>query len=369
MLFIKTKDLKVGMRLAKPIYNNKGVLLYERDSKLTYQGIESVQNFGLIGIYILEPAEPLPPMTEDDIEFERFQTVSVFAIRDELQNMLVKGKQVKLFSFAEGIIKAYGRLDRKINFVQNLRSNEDFVYKHALNVAMLCAMMSRHMNMRHEEQRETVTAALVHDIGKLNIPQELVGKRELTELEQKDIKRYEANGIQLVEQAFLSKPNIKRIVMQSYKQLEAFHTNQQLSGGKLVTGAKLLIVAETYDTMTAMNNIDEPKSEIATLKYLMAHPEIFDTKVVESLIKSVHFLSKGCSVELSNGLKGLVLAENERDILRPVILCFSNNTVIDLRQKMLYADLEIEDIMKTLDNRYVVDICAVERFKSEHGDS
>ncbi len=365
MLFIKTEDLKIGMRLAKPIYNNKGVLLYERNSKLTKQGIESARNFGLIGIYILEPAEPLPPMTADDIEFERFQTVSVFTIRDELQSILTKGKQVKLFSFAESIIKSYGRLDRKINFVQNLRSKEDFVYKHSLNVALLCTMMSHHMNMRREEQRETVVAALVHDIGKLNIPEHLGGIRELTQQDQQDIKRYEFGGIQLAEQAFLSMPNIKRTVMQAYKQLDAFHTKKELGSGKLVTGAKLLIVAETYDTMTAMNSIDEPKSEIATLKYLMAHPEIFGKDVVDALIKSINFLSKGCSVELSSGLKGLVLTENEQDILRPVILCFSNNTIIDLRQTMLYADLEIEDIMKTLDNRYVIDVSTAERFKEE----
>ena len=56
MKFVKTEDLRIGLRLAKPIYNKKGVLLYERDSKITAQGIESVKNFGLIGIYILEPA-------------------------------------------------------------------------------------------------------------------------------------------------------------------------------------------------------------------------------------------------------------------------------------------------------------------------
>ena len=83
MIFVKRDDLKVGMRLAKPIYNKKGVLLYDRDSKLTYQSIDSIKNFGLIGIYVLEPAEPLPPMTEEDREFERFQAVSEFALGDE----------------------------------------------------------------------------------------------------------------------------------------------------------------------------------------------------------------------------------------------------------------------------------------------
>jgi len=72
MLFIKSDELKTGMRLAKPIYNKNGVMLYERNSKLTRQGIVSIQNFGLIGVYILEPAEPVPPMSEDDIEFVAF---------------------------------------------------------------------------------------------------------------------------------------------------------------------------------------------------------------------------------------------------------------------------------------------------------
>ena len=45
MLFVKREDLKTGMRLARPIYNNNGVLLFERNSKLTQQGIESIRNF------------------------------------------------------------------------------------------------------------------------------------------------------------------------------------------------------------------------------------------------------------------------------------------------------------------------------------
>ncbi len=81
MLFVKTCDLKPGMRLAKPIYNKIGVLLYERDTKLNAQGIESIKKFNLIGIYILEPAEPVPPLSEEDIAFEQFQTVSMFQLR------------------------------------------------------------------------------------------------------------------------------------------------------------------------------------------------------------------------------------------------------------------------------------------------
>ena len=77
MIFVKSEDLKYGMRLAKPIYNKTGVLLYERNTRLTLQGIESVKNFGLLGLYILEPAEPVPPMSEEDLDFEQVTEICI----------------------------------------------------------------------------------------------------------------------------------------------------------------------------------------------------------------------------------------------------------------------------------------------------
>ena len=114
MLFVKTEDLKAGMRLAKPIYNKNGVMLYDRNSKITSQGIISVNNFGLIGIYILEPAEPVPPMSEDDIEFERFQAMSVFTIREILDAYSKNQKEKDMYQFINQLLKKYGSLHHKI---------------------------------------------------------------------------------------------------------------------------------------------------------------------------------------------------------------------------------------------------------------
>lgn len=364
MLFVKQEELKIGMRLAKPIYNKKGVLLYERNSKLTAQGIDSVKNFGLIGIYILEPAEPLPPMTPDDINFERFQTMCVFSIQEELQAIRDKQKYQKLPTIADTIIKDYGHLDRKINFVQNLRSNEDYVFKHALNVAILCALMTHKLNMYYEEMKDTIEAAVIHDVGKLNIDDAILKKgNRLDSGERAKIRHCELGGLDIIEQATRSiSPNIKRIAQQAYMQLDNFRSGKQLDMGKTMKTSKVLMVAEIFDTMTAMSYGYEPTSEVAALRYLMENPEAFDEQVVQALIDSINFLSEGCCVELSNGEKGLVLSANDSDILKPMILLFKDNSIIDLRQQLIYADLEIKDIMKTLDNRHVMNMDAAKQF-------
>jgi len=354
MKFVKTADLKIGMRLAKPIYNKKGVLLYDRNSRLTSQGIESVRNFHLIGLFVLEPAEPLPPLLDEDMEFEKFQMVSVFSVEEELQNIITRGKSTRLFPFAETVVSKYGHLDHKINFIQNLRSGEDFVYKHSLNVAILVAMIGNKLRLRGQEQTEAVVSALVHDIGKLKCPTELLVKEELDDMEEHEIIAAEYSGIAVIESALVSSPNVKRTVMQAYTRQEDFRKKINPEGSKMVMGAKILMVAEQYDRMTAISSTGEPHSELAAIRSMRQYPEYFDTEVVSALVASINLLGEGVCVELSNGEKALIISSNDEDILKPMLLCFSTNTIIDLRQTALYSGIEIVDVMKTLDNRYVM---------------
>ncbi len=336
MLFVKGDDLKVGMRLARPIYNKDGVLLYERNSKLTMQGIVSIKNFGLIGIFVLEPAEPVPPMTQADIDFERFQTMCVFSIREELDKILQTRRLYKMPTIAANITKNYGHMDKKINFVQNLRSKEDYIYKHSLNVAILCAMITHVMNLRLDEQAETVQAALIHDLGKLMLPKNIAGKDMTPAEEQEYVRAAEVQGYDLIDIVYSSSPNIKRICLQAQRLLASLDTPQDISSIKMVNGARVLAVAETYDTMTAMQVEKDPESEVSALKHLLAHPEVYDSRVVKE--------------------KALVLAANEQNVLEPMVLMFGDNSIVDLSDRETFGDLEIKDIMKTMDNRYVMDM-------------
>ncbi|MCR5627666.1 MAG: phosphohydrolase [Lachnospiraceae bacterium] len=364
MLFVRLEKLKEGMRLAKPIYNKKGVLLYDRNSKLTSQGIESVRNFGIIGLYILEPAEPLPPMSEEDIEFEKFFIVSTFVIQDEMKIIRDGNKPQALENLVTQIIKRYGRLDHKVNFVQSLRTREDTHAKHALNSAILCAMLSHQMNIKLSEQHDTVVAALLHNIGLLDLPDELQMSSGANDEESRNtIQRALMSGVHLIENATSDMPSVKRIAGQAIREIGDFRNGRASdTSGKQYDGGKILKVASVFDDMTAMNDYDEPSSEISALRFLMKNYEAFDPDVVDALTKSINILVPGCSVELSSGEKALVINENTSDILKPIVLSFSTNTIIDLGQELIYGNLYIKDVMKTMDNRCVIDPDALKNF-------
>lgn len=357
MNFVEVENLKIGMRLARPIYNKKGVLLFERDSRLTGQAIESVKNFGLLGVYILEPAEPLPPMSEDDIESERFQVMMVFAIQDELTKIIETRKTYRLPTLASTIIKNYGNLNEKINFYQNLRSRDDYVCRHALNTAMLCAMIAHAMNISAEEQLQTVTAALLHDIGKMQVPPEFLFGHGSREENTDIIWNMQQQGLELVET--VAGAQARRICMQAIRTQQDFSHNKRIDENmKLLMPAKILLVANRYDELTAMDLQGNTKSEVKALQEFFDCPALYDKNIVDALVNCINILCAGVSVELNTGEKGLILAENPADILRPTLLAFNDNSILDLSLRG-NSGLYIVDIMKTLDNRYVMDMESV----------
>ena len=308
---------------------------------------------------MVEPAEPVPPMTQEDLDFERFQTMAVFQIKDELDYIVRMGKPSKLQSIVDSLIKNYGHLDRSINFVQNLRSGEDYTYKHALNVALLCTMMTHVLNMRVDERQDVIIAALLHDIGIIPL---LLNQKERYKLDDPSVVHAaKVDGLRIIENTFASSPNIKRICFQCQRILDKFEEGDGYQNIKLVEGAKILVVAEVFDTMTAMQLDKEPDSEVAAIKHLLENPDLFDPKVVDALIASINILTPGVSVELNTGAKALVLAANKVNILRPMLLCFEDNSIIDLGNEFIYGDMEIVDIMKTMDNRHIMDMAALKK--------
>lgn len=368
MLFVKTADLKAGMRLAKPIYNKMGVLLYERDTKLTIQGINSIENFGLIGIFILEPAEPLPPLSREDLEFEQFQTIYMFKLKENMDRLENEGIPATLPSLVADIYSHYGVMDHKLNFTQTLRSSADFTYKHAISVAILCALISNELHVAREEQAALITAALLYDFGYLYVPQSVLDKGDdLTESDKEFIQMNLERGYEAIRPRFeecdlpkLSLEIIQQIIFSKSKTLKIKKPGDSL---RLLT--EILKVSDKFDRLTAMNINHPPVSEVAATTFLMQNCHTYSLKVVTALAQCIHILPTGACVDLSDGEKALVLMENPEDFRHPMILKFSNNMLYDLSDPVIGDSLHVTDIMKTMDNRIAIDEETLKHFVTD----
>lgn len=368
MLFVKTDNLKPGMRIARPIYNRMGVMLYERNSKLTTQSINSIQNFGLIGLFILEPAEPLPPLTQEDIEFEQFQTVSMFQIRDAMV-MLKNGKEpTQLDKLAKDIINRYGSLNHRIAFTQNLRSTSDFVYKHSISCAILAALIGHEMKLNQMELLDLVYAALLYDFGILYAPSEIIEKGEdLNDAEARSLQDARKKGLAMLKPDrnpfHLPTGSLEIIRQILINPTSPEHPAPPSAHFSRVT--RILQVVDRFDLMTAMHLNQEPVSELKAVRYLQNYPKIYSSSVVDALSRCIHILPVGACVDLSNLHKGLVVVENKKFFLSPVVLDFETNELLDLSDREVIQNIHIVDIMKTMDNRISIDRVSLKLFRSD----
>ena len=126
--------------------------------------------------------------------------------------------------------------------------------------------------------------------------------------------------------------------------------------------ASILRIADWFDRMTAMNSGHEPMSEIAAMQYFKKYPKKFLPVLVTALAECIHIIPKAASVDLSTGDKGIVLIENTRDFMRPVVLRLSDNQIYDLSDKNVYQEMQVTDIMKTMDNRVAMDEETLKQF-------
>ena len=190
-------------------------------------------------------------------------------------------------------------------------------------------------------------------------------KEEISEQDQDIIAKFESQGFQYLDEPFSADPEIKRRAMQAFKLSEAVKKNKPFFDPKTMIGSKILMVADKFDAITAMNEQAEPTSEISAVRYLLKNPQFYDHKVTKALLDSINILVPGCTVELTNGDKGLVITENPLNVLKPVVLSFSDNSIIDLSLEKAHGHLDIKDVMKTMDNRVAIDREAMEAMFAE----
>ncbi len=368
MQFIRSVELRPGMRIAKPIYNKDGVLLYERNSKLTIPSINSIRNFDLIGIYILEPAEPLPPFTKQDIEFEQAQTIYLFKLKDLFEKIYKRQPLDKLDPLVNDIISRYGHLNTRVNFNQNLRSAHDFMYKHATSVSILTTMIARHLEISQEDYKALITSALLYGFGYRFLSRNVMDKdEEFTEFDYKSKQAALEKGLSYLSMSTDPIPYLpKAIRLMEYLIMSGNPAQKPLPpSNDILLLAEVLKVAITFDFETGMMMGHKPQSEIMAMKYLQEHHLEFNETIISILAQCIHIVPTGASVDLSTRDKAVVLVENPEDFMRPVILRLYDNQVYNLSDPDIYKQIQIIDLMKTMDNRIEIDAETIKQFKAD----
>ncbi len=365
MKFYTIENLNPGMRLARPIYNKKGVLLYDRGLILNDQTIKNIGNFNLIGVFVLDAAEPLPPISDEQRLLEMLQTKYLFTLRDCLV-AISKGRMLPdFFEMVAEITENYGTDHSPIPFTQLIRGTEDYIYKHSVCTAILCAMIAGKMGLSTARIRDLAAAALLADFGYLYLPRQVTSKPEdeWSAADTVSVEQYRRKAFELI------KPDtnpylLSGVTLQVLR--ESLQINRvedpTLDTSKWQELTKVLMVADKYDRMTAMSLTHSPESAIAAYHHMKDQSILYDKRIVRALGEAIEIVSPGQSIRLNTKTPAIVLYDADDDPDRPVLLDLATNQLIDLSEAKTRGVLEIADVMEFMDQRYDFDEETLKQF-------
>lgn len=329
MRLLPISMVESGMRLAKRIYNSEGLPLLMEEVELTQTMIRRLTDLGVDFVYIDDPRTR--DITVKDTVSEETRIRAVSEIRSSFRQMM--GDQIKRTSITGlQLGKAFrGVMDMILNdmsshkesmiMLTNISAMDDYLFQHSLNVCIYSTMLGMAHGYTREELMTLGIGALLHDIGKTQIPLELLRKKEpLTDKEFDLIKQHTVYGFQFLK----DEPNISLLAahcaLQHHERMDGSGYPRGLKGTEIHEYARLIGIVDSYDAMTTHRVYRNAMLPHQALEIIFAGSgTLYETAKVELFRDKIAIYPIGITVTLNSGEKGVVVDLNSKAPHRPVV--------------------------------------------------
>lgn len=235
-------------------------------------------------------------------------------------------------------------------WMSRMRNEDEYTAEHCLNVCILSIAFGRHLGMCEAELEKLGLCGLLHDVGKMRVPQQVLNKREqLTDKEFNIIKAHTVHGRNLL----MSSPGIPNatvdVAYSHHERIDGTGYPRKLKAAGISDFARIVAIVDAYDAMTGDRCYSRAISGTDALKRIFdERGKHFDERLALEFIKCVGLYPPGSIVELINGLVGLVLETNYRYRHLPKIIVVKDlNKPLEKEQILNLADVEQQKLDKS----------------------
>lgn len=207
-------------------------------------------------------------------------------------------------------------------WLTRLQSKDDVASQHSISCCILSVAFGRYLGLPVSELEKLAIGALMHDIGKLQVPTEVLNKPgSLNDEEKKLMHQHPSASRNLLMSAGDYFANAVDIAYSHHERIDGSGYPRGLKGHSMSPFSRMVAIIDVYDAMTTEQVYREELAPFEALKYLNQNKgKLFDNQLVALFIKMIGVFPVGSIVELSNGEIGIVITSNRDDNLRPKVL-------------------------------------------------
>ena len=202
-----------------------------------------------------------------------------------------------------------------------IRAKDAYLMEHSMNVAILLANFGRYLGLERSVLKELTLGGLLHDVGKIMTPDEVLNKPgKLTDEEFGVMRQHVVHSYDILSNTAGITPTMLEVAANHHERLDGTGYPQRLKGDQLSLYTRMSGIVDVYDAVTADRVYKQGMQPTQAFRILLKGiNQHFDAELVTKFIKCMGVYPVGTLVQLSNQRLAVVMQRNEQQPLKPVV--------------------------------------------------
>ncbi|NOR42838.1 MAG: DUF3391 domain-containing protein [Gammaproteobacteria bacterium] len=302
--------------------------------------IETILNTGKKNVVYEDKATTLDELPAAESAFDEASSCVARIVEHDLRTGKLDIVNVK--AAVSPILDSMIRNSDAFMWLSKMRHHDAGSYEHSVQNCALGIAYGRHIGLNRTALKTLATGLLLMDIGKIQLPKEILTKNEPHTLEETEIMRkHVAYTVELLRKTKGISDHVINIALTHHERYDGSGYPNGLVGIQTPAYGRMAAIIDYYDTMITNTPYSEAVSEHKALQNIYnLRNKSFQKELVEQFMQCMGVYPTGSLVELSSGEVGAILAQNTQQKLNPKVVL-----LLDIN-KQPYKKRKILDLMR-----------------------
>ena len=327
-------ELAPGMIIAAPVITQSGQILLDAGVTLTKPLIEKIAYYQIPSVTVKENEKKEDFFTQNSLlHYEQKKDLK------RIFDSIIAGEAIDIDDMLKKVTSLLKPDQTTIDFfdmLHNLRSVNDSIYAHCINVSLISRMIGIWLKLPQADIDTLTIAGLLHDIGKTKIPDPVLNKKErLTDEEFALIRKHPVFGYDILKQHDLDVRILKATLMH-HERCDGSGYPLALKEDDIDDFALIVAIADVYDAMTAARIYRAPLCPFQVIaEFEKEGLQKYKPKYILTFLEHIATTYQNNRVMLSNGESAKIVLLNKQVFSKPLVQ-LSDGSCIDLNRSPLY---------------------------------